>query len=129
MTVELTSPVLGQDVGYEYTGPLEAWLLAEGYAKQADYDGPGVSNTGAASVDPDQDPRVAANREAPRFPAQDATNVTIANDADNLTKDRFPVGGEDFDPGGVDDDDPVEDVDPATNPDPAGDDFDPESQA
>lgn len=103
MTVELTSPVLGQDVGYSYTGPLEAWLLAEGYAKQAGYTGPGVSNTGAASTAPDNDPRLHENREAPRWPAGPATNVTIANDGTNLTKAKFPApGNADFDAAGVD---------------------------
>ena len=43
MTVTLTSEVLGQAVGTDYTGTLEAWLLASGYAKQAAYAGPGVS--------------------------------------------------------------------------------------
>lgn len=33
MTVTLTSPVLGQAVGYAYTGVLESWLLNEGYAR------------------------------------------------------------------------------------------------
>lgn len=31
MPVTLRSPVLGQAVGYVYTGPLEAWLVTEGY--------------------------------------------------------------------------------------------------
>lgn len=108
MTVELTSPVLGQDVGSTYTGTLEAWLLASGYAKQAEYTGPGVSNTGAAAADLADDPREPENRsDRPRWPAQKATNVTIANDADNLTKGKFPVGSIDgFDQGGVDDDAP-----------------------
>lgn len=35
MTVRLTSAVLGQAVGYAYTGPLESWLLHEGYATSA----------------------------------------------------------------------------------------------
>lgn len=35
MTVRLTSPVLGQAVGYAYTGVLESWLLNEGYATSA----------------------------------------------------------------------------------------------
>lgn len=35
MTVRLTQPVLGQAVGYAYTGPLESWLLTEGYATSA----------------------------------------------------------------------------------------------
>jgi hypothetical protein len=33
VTVFLTSPVLGQDKGTAYTGPLESWLLHEGYAR------------------------------------------------------------------------------------------------
>lgn len=126
MAVELTSPVLGQEPGYSYTGPLESWLLAEGYAKQADYTGVGVSNTGATSVDPDEDPTLAENREAPLWPDTPETNATIANDATNLTQDTFPAPGTDFDPGGVDDDVDPDDV-TAQNPDPAGDDFDPEA--
>lgn len=35
MTVELTSEALGKAVGATHTGPEEAWLLANGYAKQA----------------------------------------------------------------------------------------------
>lgn len=126
MAVTLTSPVLGQEPGYVYTGKLESWLLAEGYAKQADYEGPGVSNTGAAAHDVAEDPTLAENREAPYFPSTADNHVTIANDADNLTKSRFPAPGTDFDAGGVDDDDPVADVDPVTNPDPGAEDFDPE---
>lgn len=38
MAVTLTSPILGLEVGATYTGPLEAWALAEGYAKQTGYD-------------------------------------------------------------------------------------------
>ena len=102
MAVELTSPVLGQDVGYVYTGDLEAWLLAEGYAKQDGYTGPGVSNTGATDVDPSEDPTNAENREAPQWPAGQVKNATIANDADNLTKAKFPNPDYDFDEAGVD---------------------------
>lgn len=47
MTVFLTSPVLGQDAGTAYTGPLESWLLHEGYAR-ADAD----SLTDAITVTP-----------------------------------------------------------------------------
>lgn len=109
MTVELTSPVLGQDVGSTYTGTLEAWLLASGYAKQAGYTGPGVANTGDAAAALDDDPREPENRDdAPRWPAEDARNVTIANDATNLTKAKFPAPGQDFDQAGVDDDAPAE---------------------
>lgn len=120
MAVTLTSPVLGQAPGYSYTGPLEGWLLAEGYAKRTGYTGVGVSNTGATAVVPDQDPTKASNREA--ITAVGA--ATIANDATNLTKEKFLVGGQDFDPAGVDDDDDVTDT-TASNPDPSGPDFDP----
>lgn len=122
MPVELTSPVLGQDVGTTYTGTLEAWLLSAGYAKQAGYTGPGVSNTGAAAADLADDPREAENRgDKPRWPAEGATNVTIANDVDNLTKVKFPVAG-DFDRGGVDDDAPSNVVlDPTTGAAAGGD--------
>lgn len=108
MVVELTSPVLGKDVGENYTGTLEPWLLAQGYAKQAAYTGPGVSNTGATDVDPDDDPVLASNRqgEKPYFPVTPDRNVTIANDATNLTKATFPAPGFDFDQAGTDDDAP-----------------------
>ena len=62
MVVELTSPVLGKAVGDTYTGTLEPWLLTTGYAKQAVYTGPGVSNTGATDVVPADDPTLPANR-------------------------------------------------------------------
>lgn len=65
MTVELTSPVLGKQVGDTHTGPEEAWLLANGYAKQAGYTGPGVSNTGPSDVGPSDELTDAANREQP----------------------------------------------------------------
>jgi ABC-type Na+ efflux pump permease subunit len=38
MPVVLTQEVEGLNVGDTYTGPREAWLLAEGYADQAGYD-------------------------------------------------------------------------------------------
>lgn len=124
MSVKLTSPVLGQDVGYVYTGNLEDWLLAQGYAtRDADtsptsYTGPGVDNDGATDVAPDDDPRLASNRgDAPYFPSSEDRNVTIANDATNLTKDKFPAPGFDVDPGGADDDAPANvTLDPATGP-------------
>lgn len=57
MTVRLTQPVLGQDVGYAYTGPLESWLLNEGYATSAatlpdawQADGNGVPGAAAPTV-------------------------------------------------------------------------------
>lgn len=50
MTVTLTSPVEGKQPGDTYTGANEAFLLAEGYATQAGYTGPGVANTGPATT-------------------------------------------------------------------------------
>lgn len=108
MSVKLTSPVLGQDVGFIYTGALESWLLAEGYAKRdadttpTSYSGIGVSNTGATADTPANDPTSAVNREAPYFPSTPDRNVTIANDADNLTKTKFPAPDFDMDVAGVD---------------------------
>lgn len=111
MTVTLTSPVLGKAVGDTYTGTLEPWLLAEGYASQAGYTGAGVSNTGATDVVPADDPTLPANRgDKAHFPfegkANEATlHATIANDPTNLTKTSFPNPDRpDFDQGGVDED-------------------------
>jgi len=109
MTVTLTSPVLGKAVGDTYTGTLEDWLLAEGYAKRAGYTGPGVSNTGATDVVPAKDPQLPANRgDKAHFSSQESAtkhNATIANDATNLTKTSFPNPDKpDFDQGGVDED-------------------------
>jgi hypothetical protein len=131
MTVTLTSPCMGKEVGETYTGPYEAWLITEGYAQaggnlnyagsytpgadndnQTDYTGtigPDGLNTladggEAISVLPADDPTRAENREEPRWPAQDTT-WSIANDGENLTKQKFPHA-DDFDPGGVDNDAP-----------------------
>lgn len=91
MTVTLTSPVLGKNVGDPYTGKMEAWLLSEGYAERAGYTGPGVANTGAmTSVLPADDPQLAENREEPYWPASDNVG-TMANDATNLNKTKFPA--------------------------------------
>lgn len=102
MTVTLTSQVLGQEVGTTYTGPLEAWLLAEGYAKQDGYTGVGVSNTGATDVAPANDPTLPENREAPYFPSTKDRHVTVANDSTHLTQTKLAAPDFDFDQGGVD---------------------------
>lgn len=106
MTVTLTSPVLGKNVGDTYTGSMEAWLLAEGYASQAGYTGPGVSNTGAASTTPANDPQLHDNREAPYFPGTPDRHVTIANDATNLNLKSLAAPGFDLDTGGTDTEQP-----------------------
>lgn len=112
MSVKLTSPVLGQGVGYIYTGALEDWLLAQGYAKRdadtvpTSYSGPGVANAGATSVTLASDPREPENREAPYFPSTEDRHTTVANDATHLTQTKLSAPGFDFDRGGVDDDAP-----------------------
>lgn len=102
MTVTLTSPVLGKAVGDTYTGNLESWLLAEGYASQDGYTGPGVANTGPAGDTPANDPRLHSNREAPYFPTTEDQDATIANDADHLGEKSRPLARFDFDQAGTD---------------------------
>lgn len=89
MPVTLTSPALGQDAGTTYTGPEEAWLLAEGYARQDGYTGVGVSNTGPTDVAPADDPSLPANREPE--PSRDEEGNVDAREVSY-----------DFDAGGVD---------------------------
>lgn len=91
MVVTITSEIFGKQPGETYDGPQEDWLLAQGYARQDDYEGPGVSNTGATDVDPGDDPTLASNREAPYFPSTPDRNATIANDENNLTELKFPA--------------------------------------
>lgn len=51
MTVTLTSPVLGKNVGDTHTGPEEDWLLAQGYASKAGYaDNTSAVLTGASNA-------------------------------------------------------------------------------
>lgn len=102
MTVTITSEVFGKKPGESYTGAMESWLLANGYAKQAGYTGPGVDNDGAAGIALANDPRQAANREAPYFPVTPDRNSTMANDVNNLTRAKFPNPEFDLDDAGVD---------------------------
>lgn len=68
--------------------------------------------TAAAEVD---DPTVAENREAPYYEKTEDRNTTIANDAENLTKDEFPNPNFDFDAGGVEEEAPANlEVSPAS---------------
>lgn len=62
MAVTLTSPVAGQDAGTEYSGPMEAWLVANGYAKDSEL----TDKSKVTGVKADQDPTLASNREAQR---------------------------------------------------------------
>lgn len=126
MTVTLTSPALGLDVGDPYTGPEEAWLLAEGYASQAGYTGPGVQNSGSTGVTPDEDPRLPENRESPT--GDEPWNTAAGPldpaliDPDEAAKEaaaaeRRPDQRYDFDAGSVNDDAPeVFGLEPATGP-------------
>lgn len=59
--VELTSPVAGLRVGDPYSGPMENWLLAYGYAK----DGAKTDKVDVTAPLPQHDPTLAENREAP----------------------------------------------------------------
>lgn len=114
MSVKLTSPALGKGVDYIYTGTLEDWLLAEGYAKRdadtvpTSYAGPGVANTGATDVVPAKDPTLPANRgDKAHWPdaSEASLNASIANSPGNLTKKAFANPDRpDFDQGGVDED-------------------------
>jgi hypothetical protein len=88
MTVELTSPALGKAVGATHTGPEEAWLLANGYAKQAGYTGPGVSNTGPSDTTPANELTLPENRE----PAPSVDTDTAVPDPDPVAYD-FDAGG------------------------------------
>lgn len=102
MTVTITSECFGKQPGETYTGPMEAWLLSEGYAKQAGYTGPGVQNVGATDTTPANDPRLPANREAPYFPGTKDRHSTVANDGAHLTQKKLPNPEFDLDAGGVD---------------------------
>ncbi len=102
MTVEITSEVFGKVPGETYTGAMEAWLLANGYAKQAGYTGVGVANTGSTGVAPANDPRNPANREAQYFPSTEDRHATIANDGTHLTQAKLPNPEFDLDDAGDD---------------------------
>lgn len=85
MTVTIDSPVYGKQVGETYTGPEEAWLLAHGYAHQSGYTGPGVSNTGASDVNPNQDPLLAVNREDVGDSYEFGTDTTLKARVESIT--------------------------------------------
>lgn len=124
MPVTLTSPALGHDVGFVYTGPEEPWLLAHGYARQNGYTGPGVSNTGAADTTPANDPTLAPNREPEPSrnelgevdPGKPDPAMTFST-ADDDPNDPPADPAYDFDAGGVNTEAPSDfTVDPATGP-------------
>lgn len=64
MTVVMTSEAAGKKVDETYTGPLEPFLLAEGYARRTDVSTK-LPSTGALGVAVADDPRLNENREAP----------------------------------------------------------------
>lgn len=80
MTVFLTSPVLGQDKGTAYTGPLESWLLHEGYARaDADSltDAITVTPTAAVLVGPDDAVNIVTSGSIV-FGTKDGVRTTVA---------------------------------------------------
>lgn len=81
----------------------------------------GASNTGAQADLPANDPQDAAKREAPYFPTTPDLNATIANDADNLNEDTFPLARFDFDASGTDTEAPSSiTLDPVEGPEEGG---------
>lgn len=62
MTVKLHQPVAGLGVGAEYVGPMEDWLVVNGYASRAN---DRTDKVDVTDVTPDLDPTNADNREAP----------------------------------------------------------------
>lgn len=62
MTVKLHQPVAGLGVGAEYVGPMEDWLVVNGYASRAN---DRTDKVDATDVTPDLDPTNPENREAP----------------------------------------------------------------
>lgn len=114
MTVTLTSEAVGKQPGETYTGPEEAWLLANGYAKQDAYTGPGVAETGNASSSVANDLTKAENREpAPeydeatglRHPGKTDPAMTFSA-ADDDPNDPQASPAYDFDPNSVNNDAP-----------------------
>ncbi len=94
MTVTITSPVYGKQVGEPYTGPEEDWLLANGYAARAGYSGPGVSNTGPLGAAPDKDPLLAENREDPGDDYQFGKDTALAARVEAVSPNTGPaIGG------------------------------------
>lgn len=66
MPVVITSPVGGLAPGATYTGPLEAFYLAEGYARAQSNPVSHINERGRLKKD---DPTLAQNREGPNTPA------------------------------------------------------------
>jgi hypothetical protein len=66
MTVKLHQPIAGKDAGATYSGPMESWLLALGYASVDGDTTDKVDVTGVADIG--QDPTLPENREEPGAP-------------------------------------------------------------
>lgn len=80
----------------------ELGLAVGQYAYGTDGRPVGASNVGVQADTPANDPSAAANREAPYFPLTPDLDVTIANDADNLTDTVHRAPGFDLDVAGAD---------------------------
>jgi hypothetical protein len=78
MAVTLTSPAVGQQPGYVYTGPLEDWLVKNGYALIV---GDTTDKSKLTGSTPANDPTLASNREDPNSPAGVADPFVFGTDA------------------------------------------------
>lgn len=120
--LQVTSTATGPTAYVAVVGGTSAVLTALGVtAAQVAYGSTGQP-VGAAdnptAVLPVEDPTDPANREAPYYPSTEDLNATIANDATNLTKEKFPAPVNfDFDEGGVEEEAPANlKVSPAEGP-------------
>lgn len=93
--VTMTAEAEGLQPGAVYTGENEAFLVAAGVARPADPNVPGPLNTGPSFVDPDQDIRLAENREDPGE-TYDVDQGGVDNEAptlNSLLPDTGPAAG------------------------------------
>jgi hypothetical protein len=86
----MTSPTGGLAVGATYTGPLEAWYIAEGYARAQSAP---VSHINERGVMPADNPMLASNREDPGDAYQFGTDATLAPRFRSITPDSGPAAG------------------------------------
>lgn len=85
MTVVLHSPAYGKEAGEEYSGPEEAWLVAQGYARSAG--GSRQDHTLGTAQFPSDDPTLAENREDTDAEVPDDVEFKSNFDAEPVTGD------------------------------------------
>lgn len=93
MPVKLHQPVAGMNTGETYTGPLEAWLVVNGYAS----DGADTNKVDVTGVVEAENPTLAANREdADATPegVEDADNARELDKPQQIDVPHVVVGGE-----------------------------------